>query len=114
MVVIDANGTPNYVGPRNHPRIVAEPIMTRYWAANSDFQRFLTNAKGLEGDDKEGHCQNLDIADLSGLEQSSGATNCVNYACGYCHRRGIQKPNRAEADWRLTSICVGGFPIKSS
>jgi hypothetical protein len=94
MVNIDANGSPKYVSPRNHPRIVAEPIMTRYWAANSDFQRFLTNGKGYEGDDKEGYCRNLDIAGLSGLEQSSGAINCLNYCCGYCC-----KGNKSSLEW---------------
>ena len=84
MVAIEANGTPKCVGPRNHPRVVAEPIMTRYWAANSDFQRYEGDEAGLA---IERRLCKESTNDLSSVEGVSGLTTAWG-------RRHIRKAGR--------------------
>jgi hypothetical protein len=83
-VVIDPNGLPKFQCHRNHPRIVAEPVLTRHWGANADFQKFLVSNNQYAGDDYEDYCKNLQMAKMSGLESSQGACTCLEYCVGYC------------------------------
>ena len=68
LLEFDQNGQPKLSVPRNHPRVLQEPIQVLHWGANADIQRFLNNASTFqaflelykdEDDNYEDFCKNL-------------------------------------------------------
>jgi hypothetical protein len=95
----DRNGQPKYYGPRNHPRVVQEPVVTLHWGANSDMQRFLTNSKSSAeltrlGIDHDDFAQRLNVLGMAGLEQNTGNYIVIDYVTGY-----QTKGNASTKEW---------------
>jgi hypothetical protein len=86
------NGQPKLSVPRNHPRILQEPIHVLYWGANADIQRFMNNATTFESfmekyedrdDTYEDFCKKLEQHGMRGLESATGCHTCNDYTCNY-------------------------------
>ena len=80
-IEFDLNGQPKLSVPRNHPRVLMEPVHVYHWGANADIQRFINNAITFdefceryneESDTYDDFCKTMDRNGWRGLESASG------------------------------------------
>jgi hypothetical protein len=92
VLEFDLNGQPKLSVPRNHPRVLQEPVHVLHWGANADIQRFMNNATTFKSftDRYEGHndtyedfCKKLEQHGMRGLEAATGCHTCNDYTCNY-------------------------------
>jgi hypothetical protein len=88
----DLNGQPKLSVPRNHPRVLMEPVHVYHWGANADIQRFMNNAITFhdfcerydgECDTYDDFCKIMDRHGWRGLESASGCNIANDYTCSY-------------------------------
>jgi hypothetical protein len=103
---MDKNGQPRFIGKRNHPCVVTEPIGCLWYAGNSDTQFMLINATSLNtwislGCSIEKYIKfsnNLVAAGCGGLEHHTGALLVKQYLSGYQCKGGV-----TSAAWEASS-----------
>jgi hypothetical protein len=85
-VMFDANGQARYSAQRNHPRVVQEPVGVLHFSANCDMQLLMSNAKSFELA-QYGDLPYANVAGMSGIEQFSARSTCVEYTVGCIHAK---------------------------
>jgi hypothetical protein len=92
VLEFDLNGQPKLSVPRNHPRILQEPVHVLHWGANADIQRFMNNATTFQSfldvykdkdDTYEEFCKKLEQHGMRGLEAATGCHTCNDYTTNY-------------------------------
>jgi hypothetical protein len=92
VLLFDVNGQPVLSVPRNHPRVLQEPIHVLHWGANADIQRFMNNATTLQSfnaayegksDSYDDFCKQLEQHGMRGLEAATGCHTANDYTCNY-------------------------------
>ena len=95
----DENNMPQFVAPRNHHRVLQEPLFAFHFGSNSDSRRFISQSVSYANIPNSDICPEryykaLHALGREGICRACGSEKCVFYATGYCC-----KGNKSSDQW---------------